>query len=132
MQVNNHKAFSLIELVFVIMITGILAVVALPKLVSLGVEAKKTKVLAFVGTLNRTVGATMYTSTLGNAGSVGQVASATYCGVLSTPGNIYMDPISEVTVANDCTLSFTDVPNPVVNTFVDGNATQPPMWTVEF
>jgi len=117
MRVESHKAFSLIELIFVIMITGILAAVALPKLATLGVEAKKSKVLAFVGTLNSTVGATMYASTLGNTGNIGKVASATYCGVLSTLGNIYMEPISEVTVANDCTLTFTDVPVPTINTF---------------
>ena len=67
------------ELIFVLVITGILAAVSLPRLVSIPTEAKKSKVLAFVGTLNRTVGAIMYTSTLSNAGAVGQVASVTYC-----------------------------------------------------
>jgi len=113
----NRKAFTLIELIFVLVITGILAAVVLPRFVSVTTEAKKSKVLAFVGTLNSTVGATMYASTLGNTGNIGKVASATYCGVLSTLGNIYMEPISEVTVANDCTLTFTDVPVPTINTF---------------
>ncbi len=132
MSTVNRKAFSLIELIFVLVVTGILAAVALPRFITVTTEAKKSMVLSFVGTLNRTAGAVMYTSALSNAGAVGQIASSTYCGVLSNQTNIYMDPILEVTVANDCKLTFTDVPNPTVNTFLDGNATHPPKWTVEF
>jgi len=127
----NRKAFTLIELIFVLVITGILAAVVLPRFVSVTTEAKKSKVLAFVGTLNRTVATTMYASAI-NTATPGKIANATYCGVLSTTRNTYMDPISEVTVASNCILTFTDVPTPTTNTFLDGNATQSPKWTVEF
>lgn len=55
MQVEHKKAFTLIELVFVILITGILALVALPRFIGISDDAHVTKLQAFVGTLNRTV-----------------------------------------------------------------------------
>jgi len=50
------KAFTMIELIFVIVIIGILASVAIPKLAGTANEAKKSMVLGFMGSLNRTVG----------------------------------------------------------------------------
>jgi len=46
----------MIELIFVIVILGILAAVALPKFVGVSEQAQEGKLKAFVGTLNRTVG----------------------------------------------------------------------------
>ena len=60
MQTNNQKAFSIIELVFVIIITGILAAVALPRFVGIADDSHLTKLQAFVGTLNRSVGPAMW------------------------------------------------------------------------
>ena len=54
------KAFTMIELVFVIVILGILAAVALPKFVGMGVEAHRGNVQTFVGTLNATLGPTWW------------------------------------------------------------------------
>ncbi len=132
MQIKNKSAFTLIEVVFVIVVTGILAVSAIAKLSNLSMEAKKTKVLSYVGTLNRTVGATMYLIALDNANAEGEIANATYCGVLSTPVNNYIAPIREVNIAADCKLTFVDVPNPTINIFVDGTSRKTPKWTVEF
>jgi len=60
MQVNNQKAFSLIELIFVIIITGILAAVAIPKLAGMAANARLTKIKSFTGTLNRSIGTSLW------------------------------------------------------------------------
>ena len=60
MQVNNQKAFSLIELIFVILITGILAAVAIPKLAGMSASAHLSNLKSFTGTLNRSVGPSLW------------------------------------------------------------------------
>ncbi len=62
----------MIELIFVIVILGILAAVALPKFAGVSDQANAQKCNAFVGTLNRTVGASMWSQSItdGNSGSI--------------------------------------------------------------
>ena len=62
----------MIELIFVIVVIGILAAVALPRFLSLGDSAKLSLVESFVGTLNRTTGQTMWSESLakGHGGSI--------------------------------------------------------------
>jgi len=53
------KAFTMIELIFVIVIIGILAAVAIPKMANTAMEARKNTIIAFLGTMNRTVSSIM-------------------------------------------------------------------------
>ena len=51
----KRTGFTMIELIFVIVILGILAAVALPKFTGVSEQAKVGKLQAYVGTLNRTI-----------------------------------------------------------------------------
>jgi type II secretory pathway pseudopilin PulG len=64
-------AFTLVELVFIIIILGILAVVAIPKLLGVKEAADESVVKGFVGTLNRTVVAAKWNGSImdGDEGS---------------------------------------------------------------
>ncbi len=58
------KAFTMIELIFVIVILGILAAVALPKFLGVANQAHEGNLKSFVGTLNRTVGPTLWSDAI--------------------------------------------------------------------
>jgi prepilin-type N-terminal cleavage/methylation domain-containing protein len=51
----KRAGFTMIELIFVIVILGILSAVALPKFIGVSEQARAAKCNSFVGTLNRTV-----------------------------------------------------------------------------
>ena len=66
------KAFTMIELIFVIVILGILAAVALPKFIGVAGQAHEANLKSFVGTLNRSVGPTLWSKSIseGKHGSI--------------------------------------------------------------
>jgi type II secretory pathway pseudopilin PulG len=73
----------MIELIFVIVIIGILAAVAIPKLASTQKSAKASTVEAFVGTMNRSVLPSMYAKAIRTNGEIKGYAIAEYVDVPS-------------------------------------------------
>ena len=71
------KAFTMIELIFVIVIIGILAAVAIPKLTGIFSQAKGSKVVAYAGTLQRTTIPPYWSESI-MAGDRGELNSTNY------------------------------------------------------
>ena len=72
----KRAGFTMIELIFVIVILGILSAVALPKFIGVSEQAEAGKCKAFIGTLTRTVGPAIWSDMVLNEKNV-TVAFAT-------------------------------------------------------
>lgn len=93
----------MIELIFVIVILGILAAVALPKFAGVASQAQLGKTKAFVGTLNRTVGPALWSeavaTTNGSVLAVTQVEMGTQIELPSNIGDTTGSDLEYVTAA---------------------------------
>lgn len=69
-----RSAFTMIELIFVIIILALLSAVALPKFLGVSEEAGSSVCVAGIGTMNRTVGLNLWSESL-SEGEGGNVSS---------------------------------------------------------
>ena len=139
------KAFTMIELIFVIVILGILAAVALPKFLGVSQQAHEANLKAFVGTLNRTVGPTLWSKSISD-GKNGDIAylDLEYAKGSSTDNNLttYVDMPKEIadmnlskcnSDANYTIVGYADKGVAGANYFIackDGNANQSPIFVL--
>jgi type II secretory pathway pseudopilin PulG len=89
----------MIELIFVIVILGILAAVALPKFLGVANQAHAANVKSFVGTLNRTVAPTLWSKSI----SDGHNGDISYLGLVYVKDNTNEQNLT----------TYTDVPKEI-------------------
>lgn len=90
----KRAAFNIIELIFVIIILGILSSVVFIKMSNMTKHAKETQLKSFVGTLNRSVGPAIWFKSIEDKRS-GSVAFADYDAILDK----YIEIIPNYTLA---------------------------------
>ena len=121
----KRAGFTMIELIFVIVILGILSAVALPKFIGVSNQAHDSKVEAFTGTLNRTVGPSLWARSIaeGNSG-----VSLTYLDTLAEL-EAQIEVPDELIYQTDGTFDANTTAGTTLSiSFFDGNATNAPQW----
>ena len=136
MFLEKRRAFTMIELIFVIVIIGILAAVAVPKLMRATEQARINTMEAFIGTLNRTVGPILWANHLPQEnGSVKGVDEAEFKKVYTQlPKGVTNIHLSLCADANESTAvkvgDITTEAVPVAEELfcIDGDGTHPPKF----
>jgi len=120
---TQKNAFTMIELIFVIVIIGILSAVALPKFIGVSRGATAQKIVAFVGTMNRTTLPSMY---LGQYQSGGSIKTLDLNDYITIPTEINTIDLTACTNA-----TFTQVATTSIGAVIycrDGNSSNPPKF----
>lgn len=128
----KRAGFTMIELIFVIVILGILSAVALPKFIGVSEQANAGKCKAFYGTLSRTVGPALWSDMVLN-----NVPLATAFTVDKMKAQIEFPPNSECGTDAEIlagATAGTDYTKVVGGTSYDintteANSTNSPTWT---
>lgn len=116
------KGFTMIELVFVIVIIGILSAIALPKFIETANTAHDNAIKSFVATLNRTTKPVFWSKSI-SEGNNGLVIS--YCDQISNA----LETINELTYTGNCAYSANTAGGGRLNVeFTDGNTHLIPAW----
>jgi len=73
----DKKSFTMLEMIFVLVILGILAAIAVPRFFMVGQHAHEANLISFVRTLNRTTGEDLWAKSIteGHNGDVSYVHS---------------------------------------------------------
>ena len=96
----KRAGFTMIELIFVIVILGILAAVALPKFAGVASQAQVGKMKAFTGTMNRTVSPALWSEAINlTQGSVSAVVVADLNEQIELPTNVGDSAATDLTLA---------------------------------
>ena len=129
----KRAGFTMIELIFVIVILGILSAVALPKFIGVSEQAQAGKCQALVGTLNRTVGPALWSNSI--MSNDGGVLLTTYTNKAGLADAIEQ----QMDIPAECGGNADDfveanaslvIGSKTYNiAFVDGNTTNAPSWT---
>jgi len=136
MFLKNRKAFTMIELIFVIVIIGILAAVAVPKLMKATEGARINTMEAFMGTLNRSVGPILWANHLSqDGGSIHNVDESEFetvytqlpKGVVNIRFNLCADA-NETSAGEVGDITTEAVPVAEKLFCIDGDSTHPPKF----
>ena len=104
----KRSGFTMIELIFVIVIIGILSAVALPKFLGVATSAHLAKVKSYVGSFNMTTAPALWSQSLtaNNNGSIKALNDANITAQLPTPSEITLPSKA----AGNCEASSTVIP----------------------
>ncbi len=136
MVVNSQKAFTMVELIFVIVIIGILTAIAIPKFAGIANEAQKSRMEAFMGTCNRTIAPVLWATYMStNHGSIKNITDEEFLSSFTElpkgVENVHLDQCADANATQGNKVAdITTVALPVAEEMfcIDGDVTSAPRF----